>query len=75
MSVFDRRREPQPIILPVSRREAASQMTIVDCSDIACSSDRCNRCSSVYELDAQFCGECGTRREQSGYTRLVSRTR
>jgi hypothetical protein len=75
MSVFDRRREPQPIILPVSRREAASQITVVDRPGIACLSDRCDRCSSVYELDAQFCGQCGTRRAQSGYTRLVSRTR
>jgi hypothetical protein len=75
MNIFDRRREPLPIELPLPRREAASQITVVDRPGIARSSARCDCCGSLFEEGARFCGQCGMKRQQLGYTRLVSLSR
>jgi len=75
MNMFGSRREPQPIILPMSRREAASQITVVDRSSIARFPSSCDNCGTGYELGVRFCGNCGTGRERPGYTRLGSRSR
>ncbi|WP_220203850.1 hypothetical protein [Reticulibacter mediterranei] len=75
MNMLGSRREPQPIILPISRREAASQITVVDRPGSAHSPARCDLCGTAYEVGARFCGECGTGRERPSYTRLVSCSR
>ncbi|WP_220206103.1 zinc-ribbon domain-containing protein [Reticulibacter mediterranei] len=56
-------REPQPIILPISRREAAFQTTIVDHPAVtsrftAC---YCGTCGSMNEAGSRYCGMCGSR--------------
>lgn len=63
MNIFDRRREPLPIVLPESRREAASQITLVDHSAVtsrfmAC---HCGTCGSTNEAGSRYCGMCGSR--------------
>jgi hypothetical protein len=56
-------REPQPIILPVSRREVAFQTTIVDHFAVtsrfmAC---HCDTCGFTNEAGSRYCGMCGRR--------------
>jgi hypothetical protein len=75
MHIYACRLEPQPIVLPELRREVASQITVVDRLGSAHAPARCDCCGTAYEIGARFCGECGTRRQQPGYMRLVSRSR
>lgn len=61
MDIFARRREPQPLTLPLSRRELASQVTLVDRSCTVLPSSATCRCGHVLEPGNRYCGGCGTR--------------
>lgn len=61
MDIFARRREPQPLVLPVSGRELASQVTMVDRSCSALPFSASCRCGHALEPGSRFCGGCGNR--------------
>ncbi|WP_220205510.1 hypothetical protein [Reticulibacter mediterranei] len=54
--MMKRSREPQPIILPLSRYEKATQPTSVDQPG---SNSLCGRCDTPTEVGGRFCGQCG----------------
>jgi hypothetical protein len=60
--MMKRRHEPQPIILPESRREAASRTTVVN-HPRSRLFGRCN-CGHEIEPDNHFCGGCGVRLQE-----------
>jgi hypothetical protein len=71
ISMINQTREPQPIILPLSRREIlASQPTLADHSTpVLPASAYCRDCSNVVEPGARFCGFCGSRLRYNWYVR------
>jgi hypothetical protein len=67
MDIFARRRSPQPLELPFSRRELAGQVTMVDLPALPPSA-YC-RCGHVIDPGARFCGSCGSRLRNAWYVR------
>jgi hypothetical protein len=58
MTMFSRR-EPQPIVLPASRREAASQATMVNLTGLCPGALAHCSCGHIVESGDRFCGSCG----------------
>ncbi len=60
MHIYAYRKEPRPIILPPSRYERASQVTIADRPSLPPrASFSCRSCGHELEPAARFCGGCG----------------
>ncbi len=69
MNVFSRRLEPQPIELPQSKREVASQVTVVDLPRPVLPTYAYCGCGHVLEPGNRFCGGCGARTRYVWYVR------